>query len=226
VTTILLVEDDLRIGAELSNALQIAGFGVDLARDLASARQPREHGADLILLDLGLPDGDGLDLCRELRANGSEIPILMLTARDAPQARVEGLEAGADDYVIKPFHLPELLARVRGLLRRAGVPLVQERHALGELWADSKLRVAGDQRGQFELRRREFDLLLFLMCHPGRPWTRGQLLRRVWGADFDGTERTVDIHVRRLRQQIEADPNAPTRLLTDFGVGYRMEESD
>lgn len=224
---ILLVEDDSRIRSETMDALRAVGHEVEVAIDLQRARAASQNAFDLILLDLGLPDGDGLDLCRELRRAGRSVPIIVLTARDTPEDRVRGLDVGADDYVVKPFHMPELVARVRTILRRAGRVLVGSGSGastvqLGELWADPELRHAGRGEEQFTLRRREFDLLLFLLGHPFRPWTREQLLDRVWGADYDGDHRTVDIHVRRLRAMIEKEPGVPTYLLTEWGVGYRM----
>lgn len=224
MTKILLIEDDQRIRIEVMDAMRAADFDVEAALTLGSAREMIQREFDLVLLDLGLPDGDGLDLCREVRGAGRGVPILVLTARDDPSSRVNGLESGADDYVVKPFHMPELVARVRGLLRRSGRQSGDGLYRLGPMWADRELRKAGCDGRDFQLRRREFDLLLFLMQHPGRPWSREQLLDRVWGADFDGDARTVDIHVRRVRQQIEDNPSRPAWLTTEFGIGYRMQE--
>lgn len=222
---ILLVEDDERIRKELLDALRAASFDVEVAISLEGARRSAERDYDLILLDLGLPDGDGLDLCRSLRASGRGLPIIILTARDAPEQRVRGLDVGADDYVVKPFHLPELVARVRSVLRRAGRSVGPGEVNLGELSADPESRVARRGGRPIELKRREFDLLLFLMRHPGRTWTRDQLLDRVWGADYDGDSRTVDLHVRRLRTKVEDDPSDPRLIETVWGVGYRLRES-
>jgi len=222
-TKILLVEDDRRIRIEVMEAMRAASFDVETAVSVKGAREMLEREFDLVLLDLGLPDGDGLDVCREIRGGGRGVPILILTARDEPTHRVRGLEVGADDYVVKPFHMPELVARVRGLLRRSGRQVGDGVYRLGELWADRDVRRAGRADLEFTLRRREFDLLLFLMQHPGRPWSREQLIDRVWGSDFDGDARTVDIHVRRVRQQIEPNPSRPRWLMTEFGVGYRMQ---
>ena len=224
MTKILLIEDDRRIRIEVMDALLAAGFEVEAAIDLAGARVALERAFDLIMLDLGLPDGDGLDICREARDAGRGLPILILTARDEPADRVRGLEEGADDYVVKPFHMPELVARVRGLLRRSGRQVGAGRYSLGEMWAEPEQRRAGRGDAEFSLRRREFDLLLFLMQHPDRPWSREQLLDRVWGSEFDGDARTVDIHVRRVRQQIEETPSRPRWLTTEFGIGYRMQD--
>lgn len=222
---LLLVEDDLRIRRELVDALQAAGYSVEVAASFAAARQALESRRDLVLLDLGLPDGDGLDLCRELRHNGSEVPILMLSARDQPEQRVRGLDVGADDYIVKPFHLPELLARVRSALRRSGAAASPARLAVGDLWLDRESRRVGRGEQRVQLKPREFDLLEFLLQHPGRAWTRDQLLARVWGPGYEGDARTVDSHVRRLRAQIEVDPADPVFIETVWGVGYRMRET-
>ena len=200
------------------------GFVVDAAVSLRDAQLAAGREYDLIVLDLGLPDGDGLELVRQLRANGRGVPILILTARDLPDHRVRGLDAGADDYVSKPFHMPELRARIRNILRRSGRSVGEGRVDHGDLWLDPATREAGDARGKISLKPREFELLLFLTRNPGRTWTRDQLLDRVWGADFEGDARTVDLHVRRLRAKTELDPSDPTLIKTVWGVGYRMSE--
>lgn len=223
MTKILFIEDDRRIRIEVMEALRAAQFDVEAAVDVAGAEHMLERQFDLVLLDLGLPDGDGLSICEGLRSSGRGTPILILSARDEPENRVRGLELGADDYLVKPFHMPELVARVRSLLRRSGRHVGDGRFTCADIWVDTELRRAGRGDTEFILRRREFDLLQFLVQHPGRPWSREQLLDRVWGAEFEGDARTVDIHVRRVRQQIEAEPSQPRLLLTEFGVGYRME---
>ncbi|MEZ5964198.1 MAG: response regulator transcription factor [Planctomycetota bacterium] len=222
-TRVLLVEDDLRIRVELLDALRGSGFHVACASDVAEARAAMLRDQDLVLLDLGLPDGDGLDLCRDLRACGRDVPIIVLTARDAPEQRVRGLDVGADDYVVKPFHMPELLARIRSVLRRARGTLGPGRIVRGSVWADPDARVAGVGERALQLAPREFDLLLFFLRHPDRTWSREQLLDRVWGAAFDGGRRTVDLHVSRLRVEIEANPADPRLLKTVWGAGYRLE---
>jgi two-component system response regulator ResD len=222
---LLLVEDDLRIRRELVDALEAAGYAVEVTASFAAARAALDTRRDLVLLDLGLPDGDGLDLCRELRRTGSGVPILILSARDQPEQRVRGLDVGADDYIVKPFNLPELLARVRSALRRSGGAASPARLGVGELWLDRESRRVGRGELRVQLKPREFDLLEFLLQHPGRAWTRDQLLARVWGPGYDGDARTVDSHVRRLRAQIEADPADPVYIETVWGVGYRMRET-
>ncbi len=221
---ILLVEDDERIRIELLDALRAAGYEPEVAVNLRGARALAEIPCDLVLLDLGLPGGDGLDLARELRSQGRGVPIIVLTARDAPDQRVRGLDVGADDYVVKPFHMPELLARIRSVLRRSGRSSGPGVVRLGDLWVDPELRTAGRGDEPLELKRRELELLLFLLRNPGRPWTREQLLDRVWGAGYEGDSRTIDVHVRRLRAKIEEDPGRPQRLVTEWGVGYRMQD--
>jgi two-component system response regulator ResD len=222
--TILLVEDDDRIRLEVLDALQAAGFQVRESKTLQDARVDAAQPADLILLDLGLPDGDGLDLCRELRAAGNDLPIIILTARDAPEQRVRGLDVGADDYVVKPFHIPELIARIRGVLRRSGEKLRAGVIRYGDLWIDPQARTAGRGERRLDLKPREFDLLLFLMSNAGRAWTRDQLIDKVWGKSFEGDARTVDLHVARLRSKIEDDPSDPRFVETVWGVGYRFQE--
>lgn len=221
---LLVVEDDDRIRRELLDALRAAGFKVDVAVSCEDAENALTHDYDLMLLDLGLPDGDGLDVCRSLRQRGRSMPIIVVTARDEPDQRVRGLDVGADDYVVKPFHLPELVARVRGVLRRTGRTPGLGPVRLGALWADPDSRTAGLGDRRLELTPREFDLLVFLLRHPGRAWTRDQLLDRVWGPSYRGEARTVDSHVRRLRAQIGEDPGDPRSIETVWGVGYRLRE--
>lgn len=222
---ILLVEDDSRIRRELMDALRGEGFVVDVAVSVRDGWRAIQRDYHLILLDLGLPDGDGMQLVRSLRASGRGVPILILTARDGPQHRVRGLDEGADDYVVKPFHMGELMARVRTILRRAGRSVGMGTVQHETLWIDPESRRAGRDQREIALKPREFDLLLFLMRHPGSAWTRDQLLDRVWGRSFTGDSRTVDLHVRRLRAKIEEDASDPRFIETVWGVGYRMCEA-
>ena len=225
-TRILLVEDEANIRQLLVTTLGEANIDVIACATLADAQQETPDDYALVLLDLGLPDGDGLDLCRQLRAVGDQTPVIILTARGAPEERVRGLEAGADDYIAKPFHVPELVARIRAVLRRSDVAPRPTRLVRGELWLDPKTRKAGLGEEPLEFKRREFDLLMFLMQNQGRAWTRSQLLARVWAQNFVGDERTVDLHVARVRALIEPDADQPKLLQTVWGVGYRMAESD
>ncbi len=221
---ILVVEDDNRIRAELSELLAEAGYDVGQAASVRQAEFALERQFDLVVLDLALPDGDGFEICRYLRQQECEVSIVVLTARDAPAQKVRGLDLGADDYVTKPFHPPELVARIRSVLRRArrGARKGLLRH--GELWADPESRRAGRGELAVQLRPREFELLHFLLQHPGRTWTRGQLIDHIWGVDFDGNPRTVDLYVQRLRQHVEHDPGDPRVLETVWGVGYRLSD--
>jgi DNA-binding response OmpR family regulator len=226
VPRILVIEDDPRTRRILLQGLPPMGVEVHVEAQLAHGRSALASGFDLVILDLGLPDGEGLDLCRELRARQKDIPILILTARGTPEERIRGLDVGADDYLVKPFHLGELQARIRGVLRRSGRGFEERKLAAGELWLDPATRSAGVLDRALELKPREFELLLFFMSNPQRTWTREQLLERVWGAEFDGGARTVDLHVTRLRAAIETNPRDPRYIETVWGVGYRFREPD
>ncbi len=213
---VLVVEDDDAIRELVAFHLVRAGLDVIEAANAAAAWAALER-ADAVVLDWMLPDASGVAWLRRLRAGErGGTPVLMLTARASEFDRVEGLEAGADDYLVKPFSAAELVARVRALLRRVRP---QRRFAVGELIVDldaARVTVAGDT---VRLTRREFELLAFLVGHPGRVFTRTELLDRVWGEDFIGTERTVDQHVAQLRARVGA-----SRLETVRGRGYRLVE--
>ena len=221
--TVLLVDDEATLVATLRYNLEREGYRVVTASDgdkaLTVARQERP---DLMILDLMLPVIDGLEVCRILRRETS-VPILMLTARAGEVDKVVGLELGADDYVTKPFSTRELLARVRALLRRTTSASDEEVIVSGDLRIDLKRREALLRETALELKPKEMELLIYLMRHRGRAFTREQLLREVWGYDFYGDSRTVDVHVSWLRQKIETEPGKPTRLLTVRGVGYRFD---
>ena len=221
--TVLLVDDEATLVATLRYNLEREGYRVVTASDgdkaLSVARQERP---DLMILDLMLPVIDGLEVCRILRRETS-VPILMLTARAGEVDKVVGLELGADDYVTKPFSTRELLARVRALLRRTTSASDEEVIVSGDLRIDLKRREALLGETALELKPKEMELLIYLMRHRGRAFTREQLLREVWGYDFYGDSRTVDVHVSWLRQKIETEPGKPTRLLTVRGVGYRFD---
>ena len=225
--SVLLVEDDVRVRHELRGALTSAGLEVHEAADLAQARDVDAAAMSVVLLDLGLPDGDGLDLCRSLREAGVATPIIVLTARDAARERVRGLDAGADDYVVKPFEVEEVLARIRSVLRRSRNQVTQQVYRCGDLWADAEAREAGRGERKIDFAPREFDLLLFLLKHPGKAWTRDQLLEHVWGVRGGvGDSRTIDLHVRKLRRKIEDNPAAAKLLATVWGVGYRLNDEE
>lgn len=222
---LLVVEDDHRIRCELLEALHQEGYDTRVAVALKDARHALQESFAAVILDLGLPDGDGLDLIRELRSSGRGVPIIVLTARDAAEQRVEGLEAGADDYMVKPFHTPELIVRVRNLLRRSGRSFGAGPVSFGSLELDPERRQAKKLGEVLVLKPREFELLLFLARHPGRTFTRDQLLDQVWGAEYKGDARTVDLHVRRVRARVEDDPSDPRLIQTVWGVGYRMTDA-
>lgn len=228
---ILIVEDERAVARGLEYALQNEGFKVLYAEsgqealDLFRTKEP-----NLILLDIRLPDISGFDVCRQLRQEGNRQPILMLTALDEPVDKVLGLELGADDYVVKPYNLRELIARIRALLRRAYGELSQtsqgEIITFGEVELDlEQLRVT--RAGQLVyLTPTEFRLLRYLASRPNRPVSRETLIEAVWGYDSDiGSDRTVDVHIRHLRQKLEPEPADPTWLVTVRGVGYKFQTS-
>lgn len=228
---ILIIEDERAVARGLQYAFEKEGFRVSLAaRGREGIEKARSENPDLIILDIRLPDISGFDVCRELRKDLRQ-PILMLTARDEETDKVLGLELGADDYVTKPFGLRELISRVRALQRRAYgalAPVLQgQRLQFDDLILDLE-RQQVSRRGQVtELTTTEFKLLAFLATHPGRPFTRTELIRSVWGyPDYVGDERTVDVHIRHLREKIEKDPSNPEYVLTVRGVGYKFRGAE
>jgi DNA-binding response OmpR family regulator len=228
VAKILVVDDEPTLIATLDYNLRRDGHEVIIARDgEAAIEQARATEPDLVLLDVMLPKIDGLEVCRTLR-RGSMVPILLLTARDSEIDKVVGLELGADDYITKPFSMRELLARVKAQLRRNQRPDGEARPAAsGSLrlaGIDIDLRARSVKRGEqrVHLKPKEFDLLAFLAQNPGHVFTRDQLLERVWGYAFNGDSRTVDVHVRWLREKLEEQPSKPKLLETVRGVGYRF----
>jgi DNA-binding response OmpR family regulator len=224
--TILIVDDEPTIVEVVELYLRREGFEVQTAVDgLAALKAVQQQRPDLIVLDLMLPGMSGLELTRQIRASGA-LPIIMLTARGEETDRVVGLELGADDYVTKPFSPRELVARVKAVLRRAQPapdPADAQVIALGGLRLDMAARSATLDGQPIGLTVREFDLLHFLMRHPGQVFTREQLLDNVWGYTFASDMSTVTVHIRRLREKIERDPANPTFLQTIWGVGYRFE---
>ncbi len=220
--TILVVDDEPTLRETLAEALDADGFRVITAADGREALvQFREHRPELVVLDLMLPELSGIEVCRVIRQE-SDVPILMLTAKSSEVDKIVGLELGADDYVTKPFSLRELSARIRALLRRSE-QVASESLAtvtVGELTVDltgHRLLRAGEV---VPLKPKVFELLAFLVRHPGQVFSREQLLQQVWGYDYAGETRTVDVHVHWLRTAIEPDPAAPTLLQTVRGVGY------
>jgi DNA-binding response OmpR family regulator len=226
---ILLVEDDPSIMATLKYNLVREGYDMLVASDGAEALTlARSRTPDLIVLDLMLPIMSGTEVCRSLRADGDTVPILMLTARDHEIDRVVGLEIGADDYMVKPFSIREVIAKVAAMLRRVDMlvsePFDQtsERLEAGDLVIDLAGREVTREGEVIHLRPKEYDLVAFLAQHPGRAYSRDQLLQHVWGYDYAGDTRTVDVHVRWLRQKIEDEPSDPKLVLTVRGMGYRF----
>jgi DNA-binding response OmpR family regulator len=225
VKTILVVDDEPTLVATLKYNLERESFRVLEAADGEAALEAARSGRpDLIVLDLMLPGLSGLEVCRILRKE-TRVPIIMLTAKDAEVDKIVGLETGADDYVTKPFGMPELMARVRALLRRAepaedeALDVVES----GDLRVDLARREVQRAGAPLRLKPKELDLLGFFMRRRGRVISREELLNQVWGYEFADDTRTVDVHVRWLRQKIELDPAQPSRLITVRGVGYRFE---
>ncbi len=218
---VLLVEDDDALARVLTRGMAEEGHAVDHAGTVAAAAEAHAvNQYDLVVLDLGLPDGDGVTLCRDLRASGATTPILMLTARDALSDKVAGLDAGADDYLTKPFAYPELAARVRALLRRpreAVSPVL----ACGDVRLDPAAHTAWRGAIMIPLTPREFSLLDYLLRRAGQVCTREDLLEHVWDAHYDGLSNVVDVHIANLRRKLE-QPGRPDPLQTVRGVGYRL----
>ena len=204
--------------------LENEGYTVDVGYDGRQAvDMARANDYDLIILDLMMPQVDGLQACMEIRSFSS-VPIIMLTARGEDTDKLLGFEYGADDYITKPFNILEVKARVKALLRRAGTAQKKQeerdRISLGGLTLDSASRTTWKDGAPVELTAREFDLLELLMRHPNRVYSREQLLNLVWGYEYTGEYRTVDVHIRRIREKVEGDPANPTLLCTKWGVGY------
>jgi DNA-binding response OmpR family regulator len=225
---VLIVEDDEGIRETLKYNLVTAGFSVQEASDgAAGLRTARTSRPDLILLDLMLPGMSGFDFCRALRKT-SRVPIIMITAKDAEVDKIVGLELGADDYITKPFSVREVLARVNAVLRRsqpeANEPrTIPEQDSIGSFTIDRAARRVIMSSDEIKLTAREFDLLSYLLAFPGRVHTRDVLLENVWGHEFNGDRKTVDVHIRWLREKFEA--RAPFEIVTVRGVGYRMDRN-
>ena len=227
---VLVVDDDPTVSDVVRRYLELAGFEATMAADgLSALAAVRERRPDLVVLDLMLPGMDGLEVCRRLRDDDAEVPVIMLTALGEEADRVVGLSLGADDYVTKPFSPRELVLRVQSVLRRSARtspgPSPGEVERDGELVVDVARRVARLDGAELALTVREFDLLVFFLRNPGRAFRRAELLEAVWGWSF-GDQSTVTVHVRRLREKLEADPANPTRIHTVWGVGYRYERQE
>ena len=229
---VLIVEDEEDFADPLAFLLRKEGFAAAVATTGSEALEEFDrNGADIVLLDLMLPGMSGTDVCKQLRAR-SAVPVIMVTARDSEIDKVVGLELGADDYVTKPYSARELIARIRAVLRRGGEapdgpttamaagPIVLEAGPVRMDVGRHTVVVAGQEVG---LPLKEFDLLEYLLRNVGRVLTRGQLIDRVWGADYVGDTKTLDVHVKRLRSKTEKDPSAPQHLLTVRGLGYKYD---
>jgi len=226
VSRVLVVEDEDSFSDALSYMLRKEGFEVSVAATGTQALTEFDRtGADIVLLDLMLPEMSGTEVCRQLRAK-TNVPIIMVTARDAEIDKVVGLEIGADDYVTKPYSPRELVARIRAVLRRnanESVEIAAPTLSAGPVRMDVERHVVSVSGEAVPLPLKEFELLELLLRNAGRVLTRGQLIDRVWGADYVGDTKTLDVHVKRLRSKIEPEPSAPRYLITVRGLGYKFE---
>jgi two-component system response regulator RegX3 len=225
VTKVLVVEDETSYSEALSYVLRKEGFDVAIAETGPDALTEFDrNGADIVLLDLMLPGLSGTEVCRALR-QVSSVPIIMVSAKDTEVDKVVGLELGADDYVTKPYSPRELVARIRAVLRRGTADDIDDNASLESgqvrMDVDRHLVTIGGSETKFPLK--EFELLEYFLRNPGRVLTRGQLIDRVWGADYVGDTKTLDVHVKRLRAKIEKDPTNPTTLTTVRGLGYKYD---
>lgn len=224
MTRVLVVEDEDSYRDALTFMLRKEGFEVIEAADGTQGLAEYDRvGADIVLLDLMMPGLPGTEVCRQLRARGS-VPVIMVTARDSEVDKVVGLELGADDYVTKPFSHRELVARIRAVLRRGqDVELLSDVVEVGGVRMDVERHEVSVDGEPVKLALKEFELLEMLLRNAGRVMTRGQLIDRIWGADYVGDTKTLDVHVKRLRSKIEPDPSAPRYLITVRGLGYKFE---
>jgi two-component system response regulator RegX3 len=226
VTNLLVIEDEESFSETLSYMLTREGFDVRVAATgPAGLEEFERHGADLVLLDLMLPGLSGTEVCRRLREQ-SDVPVIMLTARDSEVDKVVGLELGADDYVTKPFSARELVARIRAVLRRRSdsvETIVSSAVEAGPVRLDADRHVVTVRGDSVTLPLREFELLEMLLRNAGRVLTRNQLIDRLWGSNYVGDTKTLDVHVKRLRSRIEQDPARPRHLVTVRGLGYKYE---
>lgn len=220
---ILVVDDEKILVKGIRFNLENEGYQVEIGSDGEEAVEKARVGQyDLVILDLMMPKIDGLQACMRIR-EFSNVPIIMLTARDEDTDKVIGFECGADDYVTKPFNILELKARIRAMLRRAGGTaraLESQKLSLGAITLDSDTRSAWRNGEPVELTAKEFDIIELLAKHPGRVYSRETLLNLIWGYEYQGDDRTVDVHIRRLREKLEPNPASPVHILTKWGVGY------
>ena len=227
MTNILLVEDEASLSEPLAFLLQKEGYSVTIAEDGRRAVDLFEQGKfNLVLLDLMLPELSGVEVCRAIRGS-SQVPIIMLTAKDSEVDIVVGLELGADDYVTKPYSSRELLARIKAVLRRQAPSEAGDDSLLksGHLMLDSDRHTLTVNGTMTAIPLKEFELLEYLMRNAGRVLTRGQIIDRIWGSDYFGDTKTLDVHIKRIRSRIEVDPANPELILTVRGLGYRFEDA-
>ena len=225
MTRVLVVEDEESYSDALAYMLRKEGFEVAIAADGNEAlKEFDRNGADIVLLDLMLPGLSGTEVCRQIRQTSS-VPIIMVSAKDTEVDKVVGLELGADDYVTKPYSPRELVARIRAVLRRGTVDEIDDTASLevGRIRMDVDRHLVSVDGDEVRLPLKEFELLEFFLRNPGRVLTRGQLIDRVWGADYVGDTKTLDVHVKRLRAKIERDPANPVTLTTVRGLGYKLD---
>jgi two-component system response regulator RegX3 len=227
MTNILLVEDEASLSEPLAFLLQKEGYSVSIAEDGRRAVELFTQGEfNLVLLDLMLPELSGVEVCRAIRGS-SQVPIIMLTAKDSEVDIVVGLELGADDYVTKPYSSRELLARIKAVLRRQAPSEAGDDSLLksGHLMLDSDRHTLTVNGNMTAMPLKEFELLEYLMRNAGRVLTRGQIIDRIWGSDYFGDTKTLDVHIKRIRSRIEVDPANPELILTVRGLGYRFEDA-
>ena len=225
MTKVLVVEDEESFSEAISFMLRKEGYEVAVAADgNAAVAEFDQNGADIVLLDLMLPGLSGTEVCREIRKR-SKVPVIMVTAKDSEIDKVVGLELGADDYVTKPFSSRELIARIKAVLRRSGEIAEDNSDVIeiGPIRIDVERHAVSVNGEPVKLPLKEFDLLLMLMRNAGRVLTRGQLIDRIWGSDYVGDTKTLDVHIKRIRAKIEENPANPSHILTVRGLGYKFE---
>jgi two-component system OmpR family response regulator len=225
---VLIIEDNPEIANLVELHLKDINCDADIAMDGAEGLQQfNNENYDLVILDLMLPGMNGLEVCKQLRATNSYVPVIMLTSKSSELDRVLGLEIGADDYITKPFSIPELMARVKAQFRRLTAfqsPQQQNSIQFGDLKIEADKHRVSLKDKSIELTAKEFDLLLHFASHPGRVYNRAELLDQVWGYSYEGYEHTVNSHINRLRSKIETDPANPQYIMTVWGVGYKFNE--
>lgn len=221
---ILIIDDDPDILKVLKANLELHHFAVITAESWSEGKKRlSEERIDLLVLDLMLPDGDGIEICRTVRKEYPNLPIIMLTAKDRVSDRIIGLESGADDYVVKPFETLELIARIRACLRRAR-PSTEDRIIIGDLSIDFRKRIVNVKNKEVILTPREYDLLCLLVANRGNVLTRKEIIRHLWGKDkLYSWSRVIDVHIQHLREKIKDDPDNPRHIITVAGVGYRFK---